>query len=121
MRQAKTVRDAAAELDGLVSGDPAADLIAPWRVGSRAVVYARTGLDLARLGFSETNQANATLEYVIPADQTIWSTARAWAREATAWTTDPVLASWDVRRTTGADAAEAVERIQRTSSANFSP
>lgn len=79
VRQANTVRDAAAEVDGLVSGDPAADTIAPWRVGSRAVVYARTGLDLARFGFSGTTRVNATLDYVVPADRTIWSTARAWS------------------------------------------
>jgi hypothetical protein len=121
VRQAKTVRDAAAELDGLVSGDPAADLIAPWRVGSRAVVYARTGLDLARLGFSETTRENATLEYVVPADRTIWSTARAWSSTASVWTTDPVLVAWDVQRTGGPDAADAVERIQRTVLAGWLP
>jgi hypothetical protein len=76
VRQAQKVRDAAAELDVIVSGDPAADLLAPWRVARRGVVYARTGLDLARLGFSETTRENATLEYVVPADPTIWSTAR---------------------------------------------
>ena len=67
MRQAQAVRDAAAELDVLVSGDPAADLIAPWRVGRRAVIYARTGLDLAQFGFSETTREKATLECVVPA------------------------------------------------------
>jgi hypothetical protein len=114
VRQAKTVRDAAAEVDGLVSGDPAADLIAPWRVGSRAVIYARTGLDLARLGFAETTPEKATLEYVVPADPTIWSTARAWSATALGFTTDPALAAWDVQRTGGPDAADAVERIRRT-------
>ncbi|TDW28902.1 hypothetical protein [Cryobacterium psychrophilum] len=114
VRQAKAVRDASAAVDGLVSGDPAADTIAPWRVGSRAVVYARTGLDLARLGFSETTRENATLDYVVPADPTIWSTARAWSSTAPVWTTDPVLVAWDVQRTGGPDAADAVERIRRT-------
>ena len=114
VRQAQTVRDAAAELDVLVSGDPAADLLAPWRVARRAVVYARTGLDLARLGFSETTPENATLEYVVPADPTIWSTARAWTSAVSGWTADPVLVAWDVQRTGGPDAADAVERIQRT-------
>ena len=114
MRQAQTVQDAAAELDVIVSGDPAADLLAPWRVARRAVVYARTGLDLARLGFSETTPENATLEYVVPADPTIWSTARAWTSAVSGWTADPVLVAWDVQRTGGADAADAVERIRRT-------
>jgi len=112
--QARKVRDAAAEFDGLMSGDTAADEIAPWRIDRRAVIYARTGLNLASLGFSETNRANATLEYVVPADRTIWSTARAWTRGAPVWMADPVLAAWDVRRTGGPDAEEAVERIERT-------
>jgi len=84
---------------------------------SSAVVYARTGLDLARVGFSETTPENATLEYVVPADPTIWSTARAWTSAVSGWTADPVLAAWDVQRTGGpdaADAADAVERIRRT-------
>lgn len=119
--QAKNVRDAADGSGGLVSGDTAADMIAPWRVGSRGVVYARTGLDLARLGFSETTPENATLEYVVPADQTIWSTARAWSREAPARMADPVLAAWDVRRTGGPDAEEAVERIERAVLAGWLP
>lgn len=114
VRQAQTVRDAGAEVDVLVSGDPAADLLAPWRVARRAVVYARTGLDLARIGFSETTRENATLEYVVPADPTIWPTARAWTSTASGLTADPVLVAWDVQRTGGPDAADAVERIRRT-------
>lgn len=113
-RQAEVVCGAAVGFGGLMSGDSGADLIAPWRVGSRAVIYARTGLDLARLGFSETTRENATLEYVVPADNTIWHTARAWQATAQRWTVDPVLLAWDVQRIGGPDAAEAVERIQRT-------
>jgi hypothetical protein len=121
VHQAQTVRDAAAELDVLVSGDPAADLLAPWRVARRAVVYARTGLDLARLGFSETTRENATLEYVVPADPTIWSTAQTWTSTVSGWTADPVLVAWDVQRTGGPDAADAVERIRRTVLASWLP
>ena len=112
IRQAQAARDAAAELDVLLSGDPAADLIAPWRMGRRAVLYAQTGLDLAQFGFSETTRENATLECVVPADPTIWSTARAWASTASGWTADPLLVAWDVQRTEGPDAADAVEKIR---------
>ena len=107
MRQAQTVRDAAAELDVIVSGGPAADLLAPWRVARHAVVYARTGLDLARLGFSETTRVNAALEYVVPADPTIWSTGRAWSSPVSGCTADPALVAWAVQRTGGPDAADA--------------
>ncbi|MEC5168303.1 hypothetical protein RCH11_000761 [Glaciihabitans sp. GrIS 2.15] len=112
--QAQKVRDAAAELDVIVSGDPAADLLAPWRLVRRAVIYARTGMDLAPFGFSETTRENATLEYVVPTDPTIWSTARAWTSVVSGWTADPVLVAWDVQRTGGPDAADAVERMRRT-------
>ena len=113
VRQAQTVRQVAPELDILVSGDPAGDQLAPWRVARRAVVYAHTGLDLAECGFSETSRENATLEYVVPADPTIWSTARAWTAAASSGMVDPVLVAWDVQRTGGPDAADAVERIRR--------
>jgi len=121
MRQAQAVRDAVAERDVLVSGDPAADLIAPWRVGRRAVVYVKTGLNLAQFGFSETTREEATLECVVPADPTIWSTASAWASTASGWTTDPVLVAWDVKRTGGSDEADAVARIRRTVLAGWLP
>ena len=121
MQQAQAVRDAAAELDVLLSGDPAADLIAPWRMGRRAIVYARTGLDLTHFGFSETTRENATLDCVVPADPTIWSTARAWASTVSDWKTDPVLVAWDVQRTGGPDASDAVEKIRRTVLADWLP
>ncbi len=120
-RQAQAAQDAAAELDVLLSGDPAADLIAPWRMGRRAVVYAQTGLDLAQFGFSETTRENATLECVVPADPTIWSTARAWTSTGSGWIADPVLVAWDVQRTGGPDAADAVERIRRAVLAGWLP
>lgn len=97
-----------------MSGDVAADLFAPWRVGRRAVIYARTGYDLAEVGFSETTSENATLECVVPANPTIWSTAAAWAAGEGGWTTDPVLVAWDVQRTGGPDAGDAVNKIRQT-------
>ena len=121
MRQAQAARDAAAESDVLLSGDPAADLIAPWRMSRRAVVYAHTGLELAQFGLSETTQENATLECVVPADPTIWSTARAWASTGSGWTADPLIVAWDVQQTRGPDAADAVEKIRRTVLAGWLP
>jgi hypothetical protein len=114
VRQADAVIAATVELGCLVSGDTAADLIAPWRIGIKAVVYARTGVDLAGFGFAETTRANATLELVVPADPTIWATARAWSVSASPEMVDPALVAWDGQRIGGPDAAEAVARIQRT-------
>ena len=114
VRQANAVMAATVELGCLVSGDTAADLIAPWRIGIKAVVYARSGVGLARFGFAETTRASATLEFVVPADPTIWATALAWAPKMSHTVVDPVLVAWDVQRIGGPDAAEAVARIQRT-------
>jgi hypothetical protein len=97
--------------DVLLSGDAAADTIAPWRVPTKALVYAKKGLPLARAKFAEAERDEASLEVVIPADPTIWATAAAWS--AHPQTVDPVLAAWDVRRTGGPDAGEAIDRLAR--------
>lgn len=112
--QAKSVASAAAvrDLPVLRSGDSAADELAPWRIPARAIVYARAGIELAKLGFAETSRSRATLEYTVPADHTIWATAEAWADGSNAATVDPVIAAWDVRRTGGPDVDEAVQRIR---------
>ncbi|RLQ85967.1 hypothetical protein D9V28_03735 [Mycetocola zhadangensis] len=97
--------------DVLLSGDAAADTIAPWRVPTKALVYAKTGLPLARAKFAESGRDEASLEVIIPADPTIWATAAAWSAHPR--TVDPVLAAWDVRRTGGPDAGEAIDRLAR--------
>lgn len=112
--QARAVVSSAATGDVRVlrSGDTAADEIAPWRIPSRAVIYAQAGIDVAKLGFAETSKTRATLEYTVPADHTIWATATAWADRTNAATVDPLIAAWDVKRTGGPDADEAVDRIR---------
>ncbi|WP_166806315.1 hypothetical protein [Cryobacterium cheniae] len=39
----------------------------------------------------KTTPENATLDYVVPADPTNWSTARAWTSAVSGWTAGPVL------------------------------
>ncbi|WP_448006145.1 hypothetical protein [Agromyces bauzanensis] len=109
-RQAETVIDVAAD-DVLVSGDAGADLIAPWRKPTRAVVYGSTGLDLAPHGFAESDLATASLEYTVPADPTIWATARAFADGRSLRAADPLVCAHDVRRIGGPDAEDAVEHL----------
>ncbi|QJU55788.1 hypothetical protein SCB71_01800 [Herbiconiux sp. KACC 21604] len=97
----------------LLSGDLAADALAPWRRPRRGVIYVGSGVELEAMGLARSRESKATLEVTIPADPTIWSTARAWAsggdRDDLA---DPLLAAWDVARTGGPDADEAVERLR---------
>lgn len=101
--------------NALLSGDSAADILAPWRTPRQAVVYGTAGADLSRLTFAESDATEATLRVVIPADPSITATARAW--DPTGRTVDPLIAAWDVLRSGGADAAEAVARLERSVSA----
>ncbi len=103
---------ASAGVQVLSSGDSAADKLAPWRVPARAVVYATSGIALGKLGFAQTTDERATLTFTVPADQTIWATAASWSQRTNTPTVDPVIAAWDVRRTGGPDANEAVQRIR---------
>lgn len=103
---------ASADVQVLSSGDSAADELAPWRVPARAVVYAKSGIALEKLGFARTSDERATLQFTVPADHTIWATAASWAQRTNKATVDPVIAAWDVRRAGGPDADEAVQRIR---------
>lgn len=94
----------------LLSGDAAADVIAPWRIPRRAVVYGTAGADLSRLSFAESSATEATLDLVVPADPTIIATARAW--DPGGAVVDPLIAAWDVLRSGGSDAAEAAARLE---------
>lgn len=101
---------AGADDTALVSGDPAADTIRPWRTPERAVVYTRGRPDLRSLGFALANSDDYTLMLVHAEDRTIWSTAHAWRFPRTV---DPMIASFDVLRTgTLGDHDEAVDRIR---------
>lgn len=95
----------------LRSGDSAADALAPWRAPRRAVLYAATGADLARMSFAESGSTEATLQFVVPADPTIVATARAW--DPTGTFVDPLIAAWDLMRSGGADAAEAAAKLRQ--------
>lgn len=99
--------------DVLVSADAGADRLAPWRAVRHAVVYSNAGIDLAELGFAEADPEDSTLSVVVPADHTIVSTARAWQYPPDGLhTADPLIVAWDVRRSGGADAEDAVARLK---------
>lgn len=100
----------------LMSGDAAADALVPWRAPRKAVVYSRTGLRLAQIGFAESTRDGATLAVIVPADPTIWPLAVAFARgQDRANAVDPLLCAYDVRQSGGADADQSVERLVRYS------
>lgn len=59
-----------------VSGDVAADLVAPWRTPAHALLYAEEGADLAAAGLTPAPAEDATLTLVLPADRAVWSISR---------------------------------------------
>lgn len=58
----------AADARPAISGDVAADLVAPWREPRHALLYAKRGLDLAEAGLTPSGNREATLSLALPAD-----------------------------------------------------
>jgi hypothetical protein len=107
------------ELPGLaaaVSGDVAADQVAPWRRPRLAAVYARRGADLTEIGLTPSTEQDATLELTVPRDPGVWPTSG--SQDVVTWPgppglplADPVQILWDVRRAPGPDRDQAAERL----------
>jgi hypothetical protein len=93
----------------LLSADAGSDIIAPWRTPVRAVAYTSTPVDLEELGFSPATADEATVDLVMPADQTIFETAKAWGAPGVA---DPLLIAWDLRDIGGNDVEEAIAHLR---------
>ncbi|NQX35077.1 hypothetical protein [Herbiconiux sp. VKM Ac-2851] len=95
----------------LVSGDLAARVIAPWRQPEHVTMYLGEGFDPSALGFALGTPSDYTLSITVPADKTIFATAKAFAPMP--GYVDPVIAAYDVGVTgTSGDENEAVERIR---------
>lgn len=114
VRQAETAREFCAEMDvaALKSGDVAADTYAPWRLPTTAAIYTSEFLDFVPAGLSPATSGEHTLIATVPADPTLWRTARALCTANTVLA-DPVIALHDVLRSPGPDAAEAAERLRQ--------
>jgi hypothetical protein len=115
----RQVRAATGVLEGrrvLVSGDVAADAIAPWARPARAVVYTDAGADLSAAGLTPCPAADATLALAVPEEAEIWRFAqRSWTgRDQTPGglpLADPLLVLHDTRRSPSADADQATETL----------
>ena len=96
----------------VVSGDVAADLVAPWRTPRHALLYAKRGVDLNAASLTPSATQEATLTLVVPADSGVWpivphrfeiedvgDISRASALQ--------VL--WDLRHASGPDTTEAAQ------------
>jgi hypothetical protein len=89
----------------LISGDVAADLLAPWARPQRAVVYARTGADLAAAGLTPSPAEQATLAFIVPADPGVW--IRPGESKNGVPLADPLQVLWDLQNSPGPDADQA--------------
>ncbi len=89
----------------LAGGEVAADVLQPWRVPTRGLVYSEELVDLSDFGLVEATAEEATLTVRVPADPTVWTTAAWWQRVSDAQsdinTVDPVVALQDLNA--GAD------------------
>lgn len=85
----------------LAGGEVAADVLQPWRVPTRGLVYAKELVDLSELGMVEATVEEATLTLRVPADPTVWTTSSWWLRVSDTQrsdiiTVDPVIALQDL-------------------------
>ncbi len=115
LQQAAKARSAAAPA---ISGDSAADLIAPWRRPTTLVLYAHVGADLALAGLTPAHGPDdATCQLVVPEDTGVWAAADAPPHPLSDGMQAPVVDGlqvlWDVVQSPGPDAAEQALRLQR--------
>lgn len=84
----------------LAGGEVAADLLQPWRVPTRGLVYAEELVDLTDFGLVEATAQEATLTVRVPADPTVWTTAAWWRQvrdtQYEIATVDPVITLQDL-------------------------
>lgn len=84
----------------LAGGEVAADLLQPWRVPTRGLVYAEELVDLTDFGLVEATAQEATLTVRVPADPTVWTTSDWWRQVSDAQydiaTVDPVITLQDL-------------------------
>ncbi|WP_143448563.1 hypothetical protein [Kineosporia sp. A_224] len=106
--------------DVVVSGDVAADVVAPVSRPVRAVVYSRQGLDLTAAGLTPSLSSEATLELTVPQDRGIFAFAdRYWHSTDTRRPAedlplaDPLQVLHDVRRSPSVDRDQSDEAMRR--------
>jgi hypothetical protein len=102
----------------MLSGDIAADLIAPYARPTSAVIYVDAHVDLSATGMVRTpDPETATLELIVPDDPTVRPQPERQPTEATlsgqrVRLADELQILWDVARSTGIDAAQQTEHLR---------
>lgn len=60
------------EVGALISGDVAADRLAPWKLPTRGQIYVKSPVDLEGYGFVPAPVGDASLVLCVPQDPTLW-------------------------------------------------
>jgi hypothetical protein len=101
--------------EAVLSGDLAADYIAPWRRPASATVYVRHAAPLDRAGFVQVaGPGEATLTVCAPKDPGVWMPAP-WVLEedpVQLRLADPIQVLYDLTLAAGPDAGEAADHLR---------
>lgn len=102
------------EASPLISGDVAADRLAPWKLPSRGRIYVNSPIDLGGDGFVPAPVEEATLITCTPRDPTLWRlthTAPSQGSEESTFA-DAVIVYWDVLASGDIDSVEAAGHLK---------
>lgn len=102
------------DINPLVSGDIAADRIAPWKLPAHGRIYVDALVDLAGEGFVPAPLEEATLTICIPRDPTLWrliDPRLGTAERPDMTTADPAIVYWDLAHATAVDNSDAADRL----------
>lgn len=97
----------------LVGGDVAADVLAPWKMPARGLVYVEEPVDLDGEGFVPVALSEASLVTIVPRDATIWATVGEEDSSGRLPVSDQVMVYADLVASAALDNAEAAEHLKR--------
>ncbi|WP_411730566.1 type IV toxin-antitoxin system AbiEi family antitoxin [Paeniglutamicibacter sp.] len=98
----------------LISGDVAADRLAPWKLPSRGRIYVNSPIDLGGDGFVPAPADEATLITCVPRDPTLWRLAQATPcpESGAPALADAAIVYWDVLASGEIDSVEAAGHLK---------
>lgn len=101
------------EAQPLISGDVAADRLAPWKLPARGRIYIDIPVDLAGDGFVAAPLDEATLITCTPLDPTLWRLTDLGASPGhdNVKLADPAIVYWDVHNSDDIDSLEAAHHL----------
>ena len=102
------------DVSPLISGDVAADRLAPWKLPSRGRIYVNSLIDLGGDGFVPAPVDEATLITCVPRDPTLWRLSNAARSQdsGAAALADAAILYWDVLASGDIDSAEAAGHLR---------